>query len=87
MRYTFNLDLLAKDLADARLSKSTKTLRIGSGVPFKLPMSMRDAASQMGISAPTISRTERAIAPPDTDTFLAMCGWLKKSPSRYFEKP
>lgn len=86
MRYTFNLDALARDLAEARLSRSTKTYRLGRG-SVKLPMSMRDAAAQMGISAPTISRTERGIAPPDTDTFLAMCDWLGKQPGNYFEKP
>lgn len=86
MLYKFNSKQFASDLADTRLSKSSRTIRGRKGVRIPLPMSLRDAAGEIGVSAATLNRTELEIASvaPDMKTFLAVCAWMGEGPSKYF---
>lgn len=46
-------------------------------------LSVRRAAAEAGVSFSTITRVETG-AQPDLSTFIALCGWLGVSPSRFF---
>lgn len=46
--------------------------------------SLRDAARESKVSASTLSRVERADTPPDIETFLALCRWLRVDPRFFF---
>ena len=43
---------------------------------------LREIASQIGVSVPTLSRIEKGNM-PDLDTFMKLCAWLEVSPSDF----
>ena len=47
-------------------------------------LGMRDCASQIGISASTLSRLETGKI-PDIHTFIKVCTWLKKDIKNYIK--
>lgn len=84
MGYEFDVKRFAKDIASARDERSVRTVKGVKGRVMPMPLGLRDAAKQIGISAPTISRIERQFAYPDMETLLAVCAWMKTSPANYF---
>jgi len=44
---------------------------------------MREAAKEIGISTPTLSRLENK-RPPDINTFYLVCKWLNREMSYFF---
>lgn len=70
MKFAFDHYTLSKDMVLKR------------GVDNRL--STREAAKEIGISAATLSRAERRVAPPDMQSLLLICSWLDKSPGNYF---
>jgi transcriptional regulator with XRE-family HTH domain len=42
--------------------------------------SLRQVATESGVSQATISRVLRNIGTPDVETFLALCDWMRCSP-------
>lgn len=70
MKYKFDDYALARDMVSKRSVDNRLTTR--------------QAAGQIGISAATLSRAERRIAPPDMKSLILICSWLESSPSNYF---
>lgn len=70
MKFTFDHYTLSRDMVLKR------------GVENRL--TTRQAAAQIGISAATLSRAERRIAPPDMKSLLLICSWLGTAPGNYF---
>ncbi len=70
MKYKFDAYGLARDMVTKRSIDSR--------------MTTRQAAGQVGISAATLIRAEKRIAPPDMNTLLKICEWVGKSPAEYF---
>jgi transcriptional regulator with XRE-family HTH domain len=50
------------------------------------PSKLREAAEEIGISAPTLLRVESGRL-PDLDTFGKICGWLQVDPGDFLGHP
>lgn len=70
MKYKFDDYALSRDMVSKRSVDNRLTTR--------------QAARQIGISAATLSRAERRIAPPDMRSLILICSWLEICPSNYF---
>ena len=85
MGYKFNGRKLAKAIND-KLSSQRVEVSIrypDRTVKTTRPMSLRDAAKEIGTSAPTLSRCSRTFK-PDVDTFAKLCNWLQVDPGSFF---
>jgi transcriptional regulator with XRE-family HTH domain len=71
-KITFNAAELASDVRKRRNRLSD-------------PISLRDAALQVGVSSATLSRVENA-GTPDVDTYAKVCAWLDIDMQHYFTK-
>lgn len=70
MYVTFNREKFAKDVFFKY---------VGEGI------SLRSAAKEIGVSAPTLSRVTDGKS-PDIDSFVRIIVWLQKEPKAYFKK-
>lgn len=62
-----------------KLAKAVKIQRI-----IELSIGLREAAKQIGTSAPTLCRVEKGKT-PDVETFANICNWICKPMTDFFE--
>lgn len=68
MQYTFNAELLSKEVKIKRI--------------IKMNIGLREVAEKTKVSAATLCRLENKCK-SDIDTFLKVCSWLNMSPMNF----
>jgi transcriptional regulator with XRE-family HTH domain len=76
MNSTSDKSAPAEDLDLARLAEMIREHRGG--------LSLRNAASEAGVSFSTLTRVEAGFHQPDMTSFVRLCAWMGVSPNEFF---